>query len=275
MGGTLKSFSRDTNIEGVNNAGRSEGRVRRWKWIQIWEIKTKLGGGIGIQTQKSFQIRWCLMLDALWFPALPRSIWFLVFSVLTALTLRDIVDLVAEYRSRPVDVATTLRWDEAFFVRDFHNFFSAMKMQLTSHPSQSATTTGSSLNNNLSLACLVGFICCKEKSKSMTSMIWSDHQGELSTIEAVPGQLLQNRLTSLWTSYRGIAANITRGNHFASISFHLFIFRFIDIWHVCTIVQYRCNQSVTMYTIPIPIHHNTHCTGAAPFHSWSLWCSTT
>merc|ERR1711936_164298 len=70
MGGTLKSFSRDTNIEGVNNAGRSEGRVR-------------------------------------------RTIWFLVFSVLTALTLRDIVDLVAEYRSRPVDVATTLSHENA------------------------------------------------------------------------------------------------------------------------------------------------------------------
>ena len=29
LGGTLKAFTRDTNIEGVNNAGRSEGRVRR------------------------------------------------------------------------------------------------------------------------------------------------------------------------------------------------------------------------------------------------------
>ena len=28
-GSTLKSFTRDTNIEGVNNAGRSDGRVRR------------------------------------------------------------------------------------------------------------------------------------------------------------------------------------------------------------------------------------------------------
>ena len=40
---------------------------------------------------------------------LSRLIWFLIFSVLTGLTLRDIVDLVSEYRGRPVDVATTLR----------------------------------------------------------------------------------------------------------------------------------------------------------------------
>ena len=42
-------------------------------------------------------------------PAHRRQLWFFIFTLLTLLTLRDIVDLVKEYRSRPVDVATTLR----------------------------------------------------------------------------------------------------------------------------------------------------------------------
>ena len=42
-------------------------------------------------------------------PAHHRHLWFFIFTLLTLLTLRDIVDLVKEYRSRPVDVATTLR----------------------------------------------------------------------------------------------------------------------------------------------------------------------
>ena len=42
-------------------------------------------------------------------PVHRRQLWFLIFTLLTLLTLRDIIDLVKEYRSRPVDVATTLR----------------------------------------------------------------------------------------------------------------------------------------------------------------------
>ena len=41
VGGTLKAFTRDTNIEGVNNAGRSQGQFRRSvnnRWILICEF---------------------------------------------------------------------------------------------------------------------------------------------------------------------------------------------------------------------------------------------
>ena len=41
VGGTLKAFTRDTNIEGVNNAGRSQGQFRRSvnnRWILTCEF---------------------------------------------------------------------------------------------------------------------------------------------------------------------------------------------------------------------------------------------
>ena len=74
-------------------------------------------------------------------PTHRRQLWFFIFTLLTLLTLRDIVDLVKEYRSRPVDVATTLRLIIFHLYKQnslkrftLINIFlcSAMKMQLTS-----------------------------------------------------------------------------------------------------------------------------------------------
>ena len=64
--GILSTFTKETNIEGVNNSGRSRGLIR-------------------------------------------KTVWLVIFLVLAALTVRDVMELVEEYRLGPVDVATTLR----------------------------------------------------------------------------------------------------------------------------------------------------------------------
>ena len=70
LGRIFKKFAFETNIEGVNNAGRSNNLYR-------------------------------------------AAIWLGIFTVLVGLTVKDIKDLVIDYIGEPVDVATTLKHENA------------------------------------------------------------------------------------------------------------------------------------------------------------------